>query len=50
MAGVIKQVAGDNDTARIMAHAVLGAVVAQAQGNSAAAGAQERRGANWRRR
>lgn len=50
VAGVIKQVAGDNDTARIMAHAVLGAVVAQAQGNSAAAGAQERRGANWRRR
>ena len=43
VAGVIKQVAGDNDTARIMAHAVLGAVVAQAQGNSAAAGAQERR-------
>ncbi|MFG9235423.1 hemagglutinin repeat-containing protein [Pseudomonas aeruginosa] len=38
VAGVIKQVAGDNDTARIMAHAVLGAVVAQAQGNSAAAG------------
>ncbi|MCO7521915.1 hemagglutinin repeat-containing protein [Pseudomonas sp. 1] len=39
LAGVIKRVAGDNDTARIMAHAVLGAVVAQAQGNSAAAGA-----------
>ena len=39
LAGVIKRVAGDNETARIMAHAVLGAVVAQAQGNSAAAGA-----------
>ncbi|WAJ36027.1 hemagglutinin repeat-containing protein [Pseudomonas sp. GOM7] len=39
VANTIKQVAGDNDTARIMAHAVLGAVVAQAQGNSAGAGA-----------
>ncbi|WP_225935870.1 VENN motif pre-toxin domain-containing protein [Pseudomonas fakonensis] len=39
LAGVIKQVAGDNGTARVMAHAVLGAVVAQAQGNSAIAGA-----------
>lgn len=39
LAGVIKRVAGDHETARIMAHAVLGAVVAQAQGNSAAAGA-----------
>lgn len=39
LAQLIKQQVGDNDTARIMAHAVLGAVVAQAQGNSAAAGA-----------
>ncbi|WP_261239971.1 MULTISPECIES: hemagglutinin repeat-containing protein [unclassified Pseudomonas] len=39
LAGVIKQVAGDNNNVRIMAHAVLGAVVAQAQGNSAIAGA-----------
>lgn len=39
VAQTIKQVAGDNDTARVMAHAVLGAVVAQAQGNSAGAGA-----------
>ncbi len=39
LAGVIKQVAGKNDNVRIMAHAVLGAVVAQAQGNSAIAGA-----------
>ncbi|MBF7145005.1 deaminase domain-containing protein, partial [Pseudomonas sp. LY10J] len=31
--------AGDNDQARIMAQAVLGAVVAKAQGNSAATGA-----------
>ncbi len=39
LAGVIKKVAGNNDNVRVMAHAVLGAVVAQAQGNSAAAGA-----------
>ncbi len=39
VANTIKQVLGDNDSARIMAHAVLGAVVAQAQGNSAGAGA-----------
>lgn len=39
LANVIKQQTGDNDSARIMAQAVLGAVVAQAQGNSAAAGA-----------
>ncbi|EKT4521414.1 hemagglutinin repeat-containing protein [Pseudomonas putida] len=39
LAGVIKKVAGNNDKVRVMAHAVLGAVVAQAQGNSAAAGA-----------
>nr|WP_059391470.1 hemagglutinin repeat-containing protein [Pseudomonas toyotomiensis] len=39
VANTIKQVLGDNDTARVMAHAVLGAVVAQAQGNSAGAGA-----------
>ncbi|EXF44645.1 HecA family adhesin/hemagglutinin [Pseudomonas sp. BAY1663] len=38
LAQTIKQVAGDNDTARLMAHAVLGAVVAQAQGSSAVAG------------
>ncbi|MCU0124090.1 VENN motif pre-toxin domain-containing protein [Pseudomonas vlassakiae] len=39
LAGVIKKVAGDNENVRIMAHAVLGVVVAQAQGNSAVAGA-----------
>lgn len=39
LANTIKQMAGDNDQARIMAQAVLGAVVAKAQGNSAAAGA-----------
>ncbi|WP_371365415.1 hemagglutinin repeat-containing protein [Pseudomonas sp. QL9] len=39
LAGVIKAQAGDNDTARLMAHAVLGALVAQAQGNAATAGA-----------
>ncbi|RZI25828.1 hypothetical protein EUX53_07325 [Pseudomonas orientalis] len=39
LANIIKQSAQDNDTARIMAHVVLGAVVAQAQGNSAVAGA-----------
>lgn len=39
VANTIKQILGDNDTARVMAHAVLGAVVAQAQGNSAGAGA-----------
>ncbi|WP_349752732.1 hemagglutinin repeat-containing protein [Stutzerimonas nosocomialis] len=38
LAQTIKQVAGENEAARLMAHAVLGAVVAQAQGNSAAAG------------
>jgi len=35
LAGVIKKVAGDNENVRVMAHAV----VAQAQGNSAVAGA-----------
>ncbi|MBF7145061.1 VENN motif pre-toxin domain-containing protein, partial [Pseudomonas sp. LY10J] len=39
LANTIKQKAGDNDQARIMAQAVLGAVVAKAQGNSAAPGA-----------
>ncbi|MCU1766064.1 hemagglutinin repeat-containing protein [Pseudomonas protegens] len=39
LANIIKRTAGDNDAARIMAQAVLGAVVAQVQGNSAAAGA-----------
>ncbi|MDM3888418.1 toxin glutamine deamidase domain-containing protein, partial [Pseudomonas sp. BCRC 81390] len=39
LAGVIRKVAGNNENVRVMAHAVLGAVVAQAQGNSAAAGA-----------
>ena len=39
LAQQIKQVAGDNETTRLMAHAVLGALVAQAQGNGAAAGA-----------
>ncbi|WP_241668787.1 VENN motif pre-toxin domain-containing protein [Stutzerimonas nosocomialis] len=38
LAQTIKQVARENEAARLMAHAVLGAVVAQAQGNSAAAG------------
>ncbi|MBC3467377.1 hemagglutinin repeat-containing protein [Pseudomonas sp. RW10S2] len=39
LAQQIKQVAGDNDAARLMAHAVLGALVAQVQGSGAAAGA-----------
>ncbi|SDZ69371.1 hemagglutinin repeat-containing protein [Pseudomonas salomonii] len=39
LANLIKQSTQGNDTARIMAHVVLGAVVAQAQGNSAVAGA-----------
>ncbi|MDF3934347.1 VENN motif pre-toxin domain-containing protein, partial [Pseudomonas citronellolis] len=39
VAKLIKDQAGNNDTVRIMAQAVLGAVVASAQGNSAAAGA-----------
>ncbi|MDL2182701.1 hemagglutinin repeat-containing protein [Pseudomonas sp. ChxA] len=39
LANLIKQTTKGNDTARIMAQAVLGAVVAQAQGNSAGAGA-----------
>ncbi|MDR9879381.1 hemagglutinin repeat-containing protein [Pseudomonas allii] len=39
LANLIKQSTQGNDTARIMAHVVLGAVVAQAQGNSAGAGA-----------
>ncbi|MFR0688903.1 VENN motif pre-toxin domain-containing protein [Enterobacterales bacterium AE_CKDN230030158-1A_HGKHYDSX7] len=39
VATLIKQQTGDNDTARIMAQAVLGAVVANAQGNSGVAGA-----------
>ncbi|MCE1114313.1 MULTISPECIES: glycohydrolase toxin TNT-related protein [Pseudomonas] len=45
LAQQIKQVAGDNETARLMAHAVLGAVVAQAQGNAAAAAAAGAAGA-----
>ncbi|NTX93376.1 MULTISPECIES: VENN motif pre-toxin domain-containing protein, partial [unclassified Pseudomonas] len=39
LATVIKEQTAGNDAARIMAQAVLGAVVAQAQGNSASAGA-----------
>ncbi|MBA4288222.1 MAG: adhesin [Pseudomonas sp.] len=39
VAQTIKQTLGDNEAARIMAHAVLGAVVAHSQGNSASAGA-----------
>ncbi|WP_373273691.1 VENN motif pre-toxin domain-containing protein [Pseudomonas taiwanensis] len=39
LAEVIKRSTQGNDTAQLMAHAVLGAVVANAQGNSAAAGA-----------
>ncbi len=39
LANTIKKVTDGNDSARLMAHAVLGAVVAQAQGNSVAAGA-----------
>ncbi|WP_225615100.1 hemagglutinin repeat-containing protein [Pseudomonas sp. PDM18] len=39
VAKLIKDQAGDNDTARIMAQAVLGAIVANAQGNSGVAGA-----------
>ncbi|WP_318652922.1 VENN motif pre-toxin domain-containing protein [Pseudomonas sp. PDM18] len=39
VATLIKQQTGDNDTARIMAQAVLGAIVANAQGNSGVAGA-----------
>ena len=39
LANIIKQATEGNDSARIMAQAVLGAVVASAQGNSAAAGA-----------
>nr|WP_225776590.1 hemagglutinin repeat-containing protein [Pseudomonas sp. Marseille-Q3773] len=39
LAQVIKKSTGDNKALNVMAHAVLGAVVAQAQGNSAAAGA-----------
>ncbi|CRM26605.1 hypothetical protein [Pseudomonas sp. 24 E 13] len=38
LAQVIKKTTGDNDALNTMAHAVLGAVVAQAQGNSALAG------------
>nr|WP_279654821.1 hemagglutinin repeat-containing protein [Pseudomonas petroselini] len=38
LANIIKQTTKGNDTVRIMAQAVLGAVVAKAQGNSAAAG------------
>ncbi|WP_439863550.1 hemagglutinin repeat-containing protein [Pseudomonas antarctica] len=38
LAQVIKKTTGDNTALNIMAHAVLGAVVAQAQGNSALAG------------
>ncbi|MDF3864914.1 hemagglutinin repeat-containing protein, partial [Pseudomonas denitrificans (nom. rej.)] len=39
VARLIKDQTGDNDTARIMAQAVLGAIVANAQGNSGVAGA-----------
>ena len=39
VARLIKDQTGDNDTARIMAQAVLGAIVASAQGNSGVAGA-----------
>ncbi|MFS2123708.1 hemagglutinin repeat-containing protein [Pseudomonas sp. Pseusp97] len=39
VATLIKQQTGNNDTARIMAQAVLGAIVANAQGNSGVAGA-----------
>ncbi|NWD48162.1 hemagglutinin repeat-containing protein [Pseudomonas gingeri] len=39
LAGVIKESTGDNLEARIMAHAVLGAVLAKSQGGSALAGA-----------
>ncbi|WP_318652923.1 hemagglutinin repeat-containing protein [Pseudomonas sp. PDM18] len=39
IAKLIKDQTGDNDTARIMAQAVLGAIVANAQGNSSMAGA-----------
>ncbi|AGZ36588.1 MAG: hemagglutinin repeat-containing protein [Pseudomonas sp.] len=39
LAQVIKKSTGDNAALNVMAHAVLGAVVAQAQGNSAVAGA-----------
>lgn len=39
LAQLIKKSTGDNVALNVMAHAVLGAVVAQAQGNSAAAGA-----------
>lgn len=39
LSNVIKHTTEGNDTARIMAQAVLGAVVAQAQGNLAGAGA-----------
>jgi len=38
IAHLIKQQTGDNDTARIMAQALLGAVVAGVQGNSSVAG------------
>ena len=34
----IKIQAGDNETARLVAHAILGAVVAELQGNSALSG------------
>lgn len=39
VARLIKDQTGDNNTARIMAQAVLGAIVASAQGNSGVAGA-----------
>ncbi|MFJ4055624.1 hemagglutinin repeat-containing protein [Pseudomonas sp. NPDC089743] len=39
LAQVIKKSTGDNEALNVMAHAVLGAVVAQTQGNSAVAGA-----------
>ncbi|WP_259697799.1 hemagglutinin repeat-containing protein [Pseudomonas protegens] len=39
LAQVIKKTTGDNAALNVMAHAVLGAVVAQAQGNSGLAGA-----------
>lgn len=39
LANTIKRMTEGNEQARLMAHALLGAVVAQAQGNAAAAGA-----------
>ncbi len=47
LAGIIKDNTGDNLEARIMAHAVLGAVLAKSQQNSALAGATGRVSVNW---